>query len=341
MRRITALVKPVSGACGLDCAYCFYRELDPHGSRMSAETVAALIRLIPEDTAVDFAFQGGEPLLAGVGYYRDFCEAVTSAKLRARYSLQTNGTGINEEYCELFKEYGFLIGLSLDGTKAAHDAVRIYKNGKGTYDAVISAAEMLGKYGVPFDVLTVITNKNENDAAKIYEDYKKRGFRFVQLIPCLPLHNGDHGLCPTKDGLARFFCEFFDLWYDDVRAGKASFDVREFSELSDALNGRPSGCRYHGACVPQLVIESDGGMYPCDFFVRPEYRLGSVYDTSLESSLESSGMAAFIADGPQGLESCRTCPYLSVCRGMCRRMRDLLRPGTCPWAKIIDHITTQ
>ncbi|MBP5208752.1 MAG: SPASM domain-containing protein, partial [Clostridia bacterium] len=126
-----------------------------------------------------------------------------------------------------------------------------------------------------------------------------------------------------------------------VRAGKASFDVREFSELSDALNGRPSGCRYHGACVPQLVIESDGSMYPCDFYVRPEYRLGSVYDTSLESSLESSGMAAFMADAAEGLDMCRTCPYLSVCRGMCRRMRDLLRPGTCPWVKIIDHITTQ
>lgn len=339
MKDITVLVKPVSGACNLSCGYCFYRELDPRCGVMSEKTVGALLDVLPKDRRVNIAFQGGEPLLAGVEFYRDFIRRAEGAGIGAAYSLQTNGALIDGDYCRLFKEYGFLIGVSLDGTRAAHDAARRGCDGDGTYDKAVAACETLAGYGIPFDILTVITNRNCKNAAGIYNGYKKRGFRFVQLIPCLPPFEGDHGFCPDRAGLSRFLCEFFDLWYADVKAGKAVFDVREFSELSDMLHGKKQGCRFGGVCTPQLVVEANGDTYPCDFYVKPEYRTGSVFDTGLQASLESDGMKRFIADSREGLEKCSGCRYLPLCRGMCRRMRTLFSRGGCAWADLIEHVT--
>ena len=337
--QITALIKPVSGACGLDCKYCFYRELDPGGGVMDEKTVDALLSFLPRGVRVNIAFQGGEPLLRGADFYRDLARRVKAAGIDAAYSIQTNGVMIDREYCRLFRDHDFLVGLSLDGTRACHDAARVDKNGKGTYDRVIAAAELLQSCGVPFDVLTVVGSHNCHGAAEIYADYKKRGFRIVQLIPCLPpLHGMEGESCDVSD----FFIEFFDLWYRDVRSGKAVFDVREFSELSDALRGGRPGCRYGGVCTPQFVVESNGDLYPCDFYVKPEYRTGSVFDTPIDETLKSEGMRRFIRDSRENAEICRLCPYLSVCRGMCRRMRTLFRQfPVCPWARLISHVTKQ
>ena len=339
MRQITALVKPVSGSCGLDCKYCFYRELDPGGGVMDEKIVDAFLSFLPCGVRVNIAFQGGEPLLRGADFYRDLARRVKAAGIDAAYSIQTNGVMIDREYCRLFRDHDFLVGLSLDGTRACHDAARVDKNGAGTYDRVIAAAEMLGKYSVPFDILTVVGRHNVCYAREIYEDYKKRKFRVVQLIPCLPpLQGGEGGSCDVSD----FFIEFFDLWYADIKKGEAVFDVREFSELSDALHGVRPGCRYGGACTPQLVVESNGDLYPCDFYVKPEYRTGSVFDTSIDETLKSEGMRRFIRDSRENADMCRLCPYLPVCRGMCRRMRTLFRRSpVCPWARLISHVTKQ
>ena len=272
------MIKPVSGLCQMACDYCFYHDLAEYGAPtntfMSRDTATALIDRVKESGAgrVHFAFQGGEPLLWGQEHFDDFFADVKDAGINATYAVQTNGLCIDEVYATLFAEHDVLVGVSLDGDAALHDLNRKTPDSKGTHARVMRGIESLKKHGVRYNVLSVISANTAKHPAQLYRYYKRLGVSHVQLIPCLPPLGQDAGckFAPAPEALGQFLVSFYRLWREDFKDGKPPFSVREFDAALATLQGRPGHCGARGFCTPQLIVESDGSLYPCDFYVLPE-----------------------------------------------------------------------
>ena len=234
MRPLQMLIKPASANCNLNCRYCFYcdegknRENFSYGF-MSEETLEVLVRKAFEyaDGFCGFAFQGGEPTLAGLPFFRrliDLQKKYNRNHIRVDNSIQTNGCGLSEEWAEFFAREKFLVGLSLDGIKSTHDAYRVNRKGEGSFGEVMRTAEMFGRLGVEYNILTVVNGKTGLRAAKIYDFYKKNHFQYLQFIACLDPIGAEPGKQPyslTPEVYGRFLMELFDRWYDDVQGGSS------------------------------------------------------------------------------------------------------------------------
>lgn len=336
MKALTVMIKPASGLCQMACDYCFYHDLLEYGAPantfMTKETAKRLIERALEAgaTRVHFAFQGGEPLLWGQEHFDDFFEDVKAAGLDATYAVQTNGLCIDEVYATLFAEHDVLVGISLDGDAALHDLCRKTPDGRGTHARVTDAIKLLGKHGVRYNVLSVVSTNTAKHPAQLYRYYKKLGVSHVQLIPCLPpMEQGANcHHAPTPEALGRFLVGFYRLWREDFKDGKPPFTVREFDQALATLQGREGFCGARGFCTPQLIVESDGSLYPCDFYVLPAYCTGNVHEHTLAQTLQSKGMSRFVQEHPEAPALCRACRYVSVCGGGCRRMRDVMIKDT-------------
>ena len=347
MKELTVMLKPASGLCQMACDYCFYHDLSEHGAPantfMSRETAQQLIARVKESGAqrVHFAFQGGEPLLWGQEHFDDFFADVKEAGLDATYAVQTNGLCIDEVYAALFAEHDVLVGISLDGDRTLHDTARKTPDGKGTYERVMRGIEQLKKHGVRYNWLTVISANTARHPAQLYKFYKKMGVSHVQLIPCLPPLEKD-ATCkyaPTPEALGQFWVGFYKLWREDFRNGQPPFSVREFDQALATLQGRGGFCGAFGFCTPQLIVEADGSTYPCDFYVLPAYCTGNVQKHTIEQTLHSEGMQRFADQHPTAPTLCRTCRFLPVCGGGCRRMRDvILRDTECAMMRLYTYM---
>ncbi|MCI8623443.1 MAG: anaerobic sulfatase maturase [Provencibacterium sp.] len=335
MQNINLLIKPASGNCNMRCRYCFYedetqnREIASFGI-MSEETLEALVRRTLETAARScaFMFQGGEPTLAGLPFYRKLIELVGKYNrrgLQVRYALQTNGYVIDDEWAAFFKEHGFLIGLSLDGTKDLHDAYRIDAHGEGTWQRTLRAAKLMERHGVEFNTLTVITSRTARSIGKIYGFFMRNNLRYQQYIPCLdPLgeERGCHDYSLTPPLYAKFLKTLFDCWYQDRRRGEFVYN-RYFENLAGLLLGQPAeSCGLNGRCMNQLIVEADGGVYPCDFYVLDRYRLGNLNTDSFEEIDRNFAQSGFLEPSLQVDERCKSCEWFFLCRGGCRRDRD-------------------
>ncbi len=321
---MVALIKPVSGACDMRCSYCFYRDTaDRRAVRavlMSVdtlrETVREAVRYSP--ARCDLIFQGGEPTLAGLDFYRALVEIERDyPETVFLHSIQTNGLNIDGEWAKFFEKYGFLVGLSLDGVKKTHDLYRV-QGKSGTYERVVRAAEILRKNGVKFNILTVVTPEIDENIVEIYTEYIKRGYLYQQYIPQLGAFGKKSPL--TAKAYGDFLCELFDLWHADFTGGKDVF-IRYFDDLAQVLAGLPAPtCGMCGACAPQFVVEADGSVYPCDFYVAEEYRLGSVKDgfAALSERREKSELLRRSRNVP---EKCEKCGFYTVCKNGCLRER--------------------
>ena len=348
MKELTVMIKPVSGLCQMACDYCFYHDLAEYGApantRMSQKTARQLIARVKESGArrVHFAFQGGEPLLWGQEHFDDFFEDVKEAGLDATYAVQTNGLVLTDAvYCRIFAEHDVLVGISLDGDRALHDMARKTPDGKGTYERVMRGIEQLKKYGVRYNLLTVISANTARHPAQLYKFYKKMGVSHVQLIPCLPpLEKDAPGkYAPTPEALGQFLIGFYRLWREDFKGGQPPFLVREFDQALATLQGRGGFCGSRGFCTPQLIVEADGSTYPCDFYVLPKYCTGNVQKHSIEQTLHSEGMQRFADEHPTAPELCRSCRFLPVCGGGCRRMRDVILSETeCAMMRLYTYM---
>lgn len=348
-KHITILIKPASDLCQLSCTYCFYRELGASASShtlMTKDTAQKLLDRVQAfgATNVQFAFQGGEPLLWGVENLTWFCQSVKERGMTASYALQTNGLAVNEAFCALFAEHHFLVGLSLDGGKTYHDKYRKNHNGDGSFDAVMSALGLLKKYHINHNILTVITQDSASHPTELYRHIKRLGVSDVQLIPCLPpMSNPEHPhpYTPTPTLYATFLKRFFNLWRDDFTSeGYPPFGVREFYQALSIMQNKPLFCGGRGMCTPQLVVESDGSFYPCDFYVTPSFKTGHVDTTPIQDTLLAEGMKNFVNTHPQAPPMCQKCPYHQACGGGCRRMRDVYLADniTCPLRALLDFI---
>jgi uncharacterized protein len=280
------------------CSYCFYhstssaRETPSYGLMGEATAHALIDRAfshLPSPFSVSFLFQGGEPTLAGLPFFREFIRYAKErlpARCEVRYALQTNGLLIDEDWCAFLKENRFLVGLSLDGDKDVHDLLRIDAAGKGTFSRVLAAAKLFDKIGVDYNILTVVTRTLARRIRAVWNTYQKLGFRYLQFIPCLPPFDGaeeKHALTPAL--YATFLKESFALWADGIRRGNY-VSVRFFDNLVLLLRGMPAEqCGLSGRCRFQFVTEADGGVYPCDFYCLDEFRCGNISADTLIKNL--------------------------------------------------------
>lgn len=330
----TILIKPASSLCNMQCRYCFYcdeaekREQSSYGM-MSEETLRNIIKkmMFQADREMCFAFQGGEPTLRGKAFFRkvlEFEERFNRSHVQVRNVLQTNGLQIDEEWCRLFREGNFLIGVSVDGTKEIHDSFRRDRSGDGTYDRICENIGLLEKYGVEYNILTVVTAQAAENIREIYREYQRRGWRYQQYIICLgPLGEEpgkkEYSLTPEKYGT--FLVELFGMWYRDWKKGRAPY-IRQFENYISILMGRlPESCEQRGICSVQCVTEADGGVYPCDFYVLDEYRLGSFNENKVKEFFENSRAVGFIKESRRISGDCRECEWYRICRAGCRRHR--------------------
>ena len=332
-RDITILVKPVSGMCNMRCAYCFYADEMKKREKalcgiMNKDICDALISKALEYVGgghISFVFQGGEPLLAGIEFFKYFIQQVKCKNIEnavVDYSVQTNGTLIDETWAAFFKENAFLLGLSMDGYNEIHDRYRRDNKGQPTHASVERAAEILERYEVPYNIVTVVTKDIAKKITSVYSYYRKKGYTYQQYIPCLDAlleEPGKEEWSLTSDVYGTFLIKLFDLWYKDRREGKFIY-IPYFENLAGMLLGEFTGsCGMTGTCMYQNVVESDGRIYPCDFYVLDEYCIGSVADSSFEEA--DVKRRAFILESEGGLEECRLCPYEYICHGGCRRHR--------------------
>lgn len=334
MRSVTFLIKPASSLCDMRCRYCFYhdisdiREVKSMGI-MSEGTAAALIQkafdAVGPGGFVQFTFQGGEPTLAGLGFFRFFLEL--EARYRTKditvgHAIQTNGLHISEDWAAFFRQHDFLVGISIDGNQAIHDTYRVDTAHKGTWNRVVEALEILEKHGVETNILCVVSAVVAKNPQKVYSSLRKLGGHPLQFIPCLdPMEaqrgTEDYSLKP--DAYGKFLCGLFDCWYRDWKSGNY-VSIRTFDDyLRILMRMSPSTCAASGACGSYLVVEGDGSLYPCDFYVLDEWRIGNITEMNVREALTSPASARFVREGAQRPEDCRTCRYFPICRGGCRR----------------------
>ncbi len=336
MPALSLLIKPASGNCNMRCRYCFYadeldnREIRSYG-KMSLDTMHTIVDKAMEygDYECTIAFQGGEPTLAGLDFYRDLVAYVTAhenpKKLKIHYALQTNGYLINEEWAEFLGKNHFLVGVSLDGLKEIHDRYRLDAAGKGTYQRVISAIRLLEKHQVEYNILTVVTAATARNGQKIYNYFKKNHFGYQQYIECLdPIGEepGQHEYSLTPEKYGEFLKSMFDAWYLDMRSGTYVYN-RYFENLMMIMAGQqPESCNMRGVCGKQWVFEADGSVYPCDFYALDQWCLGNINKNSFEEMDQKRDELGFIQWSMRQQEDCQKCRWFGLCRNGCRRNRE-------------------
>lgn len=331
------IAKPIGPICNLRCAYCFYlqkEELYPEGERwkMSDETLEAYVRQYVEAQPeaveeLDFAFQGGEPTLMGLDFFRRVVELQakhTPPGRRVHNSLQTNGVLLDDRWCEFLKEHDFLVGLSIDGPPNLHDKYRRDKQDRGTFDRVTEAMRRLFRHGVEFNALCCVNRANGEHPTRVYRFLRDAGIEFLQFIPIVEPVEGpgpavsERSVRPEQFG--RFLIGVFDEW---VARDVGRVFVRDFDQALGAWTGAGASlCIYTEECGRATAIEHNGDLYRCDHFVDPEHKLGNIHDTPIRELVNSAGQEQFGRDKREKLPRyCRECPFLFACNGACPKDR--------------------
>ena len=309
------MIKPVSGRCNLNCRYCFYMEGHTQGCAMTAEDARTLLeRALPRIAGgYPLVFQGGEPLLAGHAYFEAVFSLLRERGLQVPVFIQTNGTLIDGRFARLFAENHALVGVSLDGIRQTHEAYR------SDFDRVMAGIRHLQDAGCEFNILSVVTGTLAEHVDEVWAFYREQGFDFQQYIPCI---STPPGRLLSSGQYGAFLCRLFDLWKADYERGRYVY-IRFFENMLLLLSGcPPEECGANGVCSPQLLVESNGDVYPCDFYVEDKYRLGNLHTDPLRTLEQRLAQSGFIASSYALPEQCAACRYLSLCRGGCRRYRD-------------------
>ena len=360
-QRFHVMAKPGGSTCNLDCDYCFYlsKQTLPGGPATGKMSDEMLERFISQYIAgvtgseVVFSWQGGEPTLMGLDFFR---KVVALEKKYAKpfqvvqNDLQTNGTLINEEWCEFLKANRFLVGLSIDGPRELHDKYRVTKGRKPTFERVFNTVKLLQRHGVPFNTLTCVNRINARKPLDVYRFLKNEaGSTYMQFIPIAEYkgfektapHRWNNAALPRDgtpearpghsnsivtdwsvdpDDWGYFLCKVFDEW---LRNDLGKIMVNHFETLVSQHMGLGSQvCIYGEFCGKGVAIENDGGVYACDHYVYPEYRLGNIKDAAIDAQVFSRTQVKFgYAKNETLPQYCRQCAYLSDCWGECPKNR--------------------
>jgi len=352
------LAKPIGPICNLDCKYCFYLEkesLYPQVEKwaMPEEVLENYIRQYIEAhdaPAVSFAWQGGEPTLLGVEYFRRVVELQKSYAngKRITNAFQTNGVLLNDAWAEFFLENQFLIGLSIDGPRELHDAYRIDKGGQPTFDRIMRGMDVLKRHKVDFNTLTTVHRANADAPLEVYRFLKENGSGFLQFIPIVErvaqqvTADGLRLISPDFAGPAkvapwsveprqfgRFLCAIFDEW---VRRDVGRVFVQLFDVSLETWAGMEASlCVFRRTCGAALAIEHGGDLYSCDHFVYPQNRLGNIMESPLAALVGSEQQRRFGEAKESALPRyCRECDVRFACNGECPKHRFLTTPDGEP-----------
>ena len=334
MKSVTFLIKPASSLCNMRCRYCFYhdisdiREVRSMGI-MEEGTARSLIQAafaaVEPGGFVQFTFQGGEPTLAGLPFFQRFLmleEEYRPTDVNVGHAIQTNGLCIDDAWAHFLKENGFLVGISIDGNQHIHDTYRIDASQKGTWNRVVESLTLLEKYGVETNILCVVSSTVAKNPQKVYASLRALGGHPMQFIPCLDPMEAQRGTEPYSlkpEAYGKFLCAIFDCWYRDWKCGNY-VSIRTFDDyLRILMRMPPSTCAASGTCGSYLVAEGDGSLYPCDFYVLDEWKIGNIREMTVEEALASPVSQRFLQEGAQRPENCRNCYWLPICRGGCKR----------------------
>lgn len=348
------MAKPTGPKCNLDCTYCFYLEKEklyssPHNWAMPDNVLEIYIQQYIKaqiSPLVTFAWQGGEPTLLGVDYFRRIIalQKKYADGRRIANVLQTNGVLLDDGWAQFLAENEFLVGLSIDGPRNLHDLHRRNKGGKPTFDAVVSSIGRLKRHGVEFNTLTVVNRTNSYHPLEVYRFLRETGSGYMQFIPVVervastPAADGLHLIRPQWEQEAsvtewsveplqygKFLCEIFDEW---VRKDVGRYFVQIFDVALESWFGLPPGlCVFSETCGQALAIEHNGDLYSCDHYVFPENRLGNILTTPLELLVGSRQQSRFGLDKRDALPRfCRECDVRFVCNGECPKHRFLRTP---------------
>ncbi len=325
------LIKPASASCNLRCKYCFYIEHLQYIKKgdspaMTSETLEKLIStyLSLSMNEYTFAWQGGEPTILGLDFFKKVVELQHTYAPRGAVvtnTIQTNGTLITKPLAEFFAEHNFLIGVSLDGPKPLHDTYRLTASGGPTHSMVMKGISILRTAHAEFNILCLVNAENIKNPRTLYKYFHEKNFRFLQFIPCVEfLPDGRlTSYSITGKQWGEFLCKIFDLWY---RKDTKKVSIRHFDAVLNYLVfGRYTQCTMAADCRQYLVVEYDGGIFPCDFFVKKELQLGNIHTSSWEDILHSSLYRAFGERKSRWNIQCSTCEWLPLCHGDCQKMR--------------------
>ena len=359
------LAKPTGAVCNLDCTYCFFlskEALYPESDfRMADDLLEIYIRQLMESQpdSVAVAWQGGEPTLMGLDFFRQSVELVEKYRKpgqRVEHSMQTNGTRLDDAWCAFLKEHKFLVGLSVDGPRELHDKYRVDKGGKGTFDQVTRGWELLKKHGVECNILCTVHAGNAEHALAVYRFFRDGlGAGFMQFIPIVERVNADlvpianlgwgsraGGARPlyVQSGnqvtersvqpkqLGRFLIDIFDEW---VRHDVGEVYVQLFDVTLGAHVGQYSLCVFSPTCGDAVALEHTGDLYSCDHFVEPDFKLGNIREETMAKMVASEKQRKFGRDKLTMLPAyCRECDVRFACNGGCPKDRFIATPDGEP-----------
>jgi len=331
-RPFSLLIKPASADCNLACRYCFYlpqAELYPESKvhRMSAEVLERMIQeyLALQPDMASFVWQGGEPTLMGLDFYR------RAVELQAKHGrpgqvvangLQTNGLLLDGEWCEFLSRYNFLVGLSLDGPPQVHDHYRRSAAGKGSFERAMRALRHLRAADTEFNLLVMATPVSAPRGAELYGFFRSHNLRYLQFIPCVERDPAGRGIADysiTPEGYGQMLCDLFDRWAEDDWRGTY---IRMFNDLLAVYSGREMPtCIFRERCGDYVVLEYNGDVYACDFFVEPQWRLGNIMEQPLAEIIPGDTFARFASRKSDHGAQCRSCEWLPLCHGGCPKER--------------------
>jgi len=333
-RPLSFLIKPTSSDCNLFCDYCFYRktaEAYPETAvhRMSEDTYTTLVRKAQEYSpqAVGYLWQGGEPMLRGLDIYKKTIE------IQERYRqpnqmisnvIQTNAVMIDEEWAAFFAGHNYLVGVSIDGPRELYDLHRFTRARTSVFERVLRATDVMNEYGVEYNILAVINNDTVRHPLDIYRFFIDSGFHYLQFIPCLEVVDGEKAPFSVDAGdYGEFLCTLFDEWFEN---GYPHVSIRLFDNFLQYMVGQtPESCMFKDSCGWYLVVEHNGDIFPCDFFVMEEWKLGNITEDSVADILDGPKYGEFAHKRDMPCGACDDCEWLDFCHRGCVKFRYL--PG--------------
>ena len=343
-RKVSSLlIKPVGSVCNLRCKYCYYLDkstlYEYHQPKMDDNLLELFVKQYIDANDVSeitFNWHGGEPLLAGLDFYRkaiNLQQKYANGKL-IHNTLQTNGTSLSDDWAQFFKDNGFLIGVSIDGPKAIHDGFRKANGGAETWEKVVRGIECLYRNNVEYNTLSTINHLSENQGLNVYQFLKQCGSNYMQFLPVVEYINkstnritspNDEDAEPTDwsisdDGFGRFMCNIFDYW---VKHDVGSYFVQFFDVTLANYAHLPSGfCAFNETCGNNAVVEHNGDVYLCDHFVYQSHKVGNIKEKPLREILSDEQFFTFgIEKRKQLPKQCLKCDYNFACHGGCPKHR--------------------
>ncbi|MBN1437468.1 MAG: anaerobic sulfatase maturase [Sedimentisphaerales bacterium] len=331
MPPFTLLIKPAGPDCNLNCAYCFYTRnalFKPRPYRMSDAILERLIRdyLQLRFPVSSFTWQGGEPTLMGLDFYKKVIELQKQHGIDGQVvsnALQTNAVLLDSQWCRFLAQYNFLVGISLDGSKKIHDFYRTNHSGAGSFNQVAQAIDSCRQANVDFNIITLVNNHNVKCPDQLWDFFVEQGFNFLQFVPCVqpdPDHPGRPAhFAVSPEEFGQFICRIFDRW---LQHGPRKVSVRLFDTmLSHILTGRHTNCTFAQRCNDYIVVEHNGETFCCDFFVNEQWKLGNIMNTPIDQIFNSPRKKEFADNKRRLADQCLICRFHQICRGGCLKDR--------------------